>query len=300
MSRLKALVVDDASFVRDLVKRTVRSDFPQIELHEAADGRKAQGMLAREAFDLVLCDWEMPEISGLELLQWVRQQKEGSNLPFVMVTSRGDRENLVEAIREGVSDYLSKPFSPEALAKKIRKVLGNRLGGDSGGGEKSKDAFRQSADLLTGGAGAQEKKLSGTAEIPREKPKREAPTRGPEDKASGSGEPTMASIRFSGSTLQSVVRAITLNEIRVTARRTETFPGILEQAVVDIDLRNDKDKVARLNGYVHMMQAMEQRQDSDFVQLTVRFVDDDPAKMEDLTHFIARFHGRGAPAENGR
>lgn len=287
MSQLRALVVDDASFVRDLVKRTVRSDFPQIELHEAADGRKAQGLLQRGQFDLVLCDWEMPEISGLELLRWVRQQDGGSDLPFVMVTSRGDRENVVEAIREGVSDYLGKPFSPEALGKKIRKVLGSKLGDDPGGETKSKDAFRQSADLLTGG-GAQEKKPSAASEPPA-RPKREAPAEGSGAREGGSGTPTMASIRFSGSALQAVVRAITLNEIRVTARRTETFPAILEQAVVDIDLGNDK--VARLNGYVHMMQAMEQRQDTDFVQLSVRFVDDDPQKMEDLSHFIARFHG---------
>lgn len=150
MSKLKALVVDDASFVRDLVRRTMRSQFPSIELHEAADGRKAQTLMGRERFDLILCDWEMPEISGLELLQWVRGHSHYSDTPFVMVTSRGDKEHVVEAIREGVSDYLGKPFSPESLGKKVRKVLGSRLGDEDQAPASSSDAFRQSADLLTG------------------------------------------------------------------------------------------------------------------------------------------------------
>lgn len=289
MSRLKALVVDDASFVRDLVKRTVRSQFPQIDLEEAADGRKAQSMMARQYYDLILCDWEMPEMSGLELLRWTRQHDAYRNQPFVMVTSRGDKEHVVEAIREGVSDYLGKPFSPESLGKKIRKVLGSKLSEDKGS-SRSNDAFRQSADLLTG-AGRQEKKPA--ASPPQGDTGSPAADAAAADKSarpgSGTKEPTMASIRFSESSLRAVVRAITLNEIRVSAQRSETFPAILEQAVVDIDLGNEK--MARLNGYVYMMQALEKRQDADFVQLTVRFVDEDPQKLEDLSHFIARFHG---------
>ena len=287
MSQLKALVVDDASFVRDLVKRTVRAQFPEINLEEAADGRKAQTLMTRQTYDLILCDWEMPEMSGLELLRWARQQEAYKSQPFVMVTSRGDKEHVVEAIREGVSDYLGKPFSPDSLGKKIRKVLGNKLAGQAEGGEsKGGDAFRHSADLLTGAGRGADKKT------PEPKARAEPAPAGAGKVAkpdAGARDPTMASIRFSDSSIQVVVHAITLNEIRGSAPRTEIFPSILEQAVVDIDLGNGK--MARLNGYVYLLQASEKRQDTDSVQLTVRFVDDDPQKLEDLSHFIARFHG---------
>ena len=281
MSKIKALVVDDASFVRDLVRRTMRSQFPSIELHEAPDGRKAQALMGRERFDLILCDWEMPEVSGLELLQWARGHSHYSDTPFVMVTSRGDKEHVVEAIREGVSDYLGKPFSPDSLSKKVRKVLGSRLGDGGQAPEASSDAFRQSADLLTGGVQPQS----------RSAPSKPQTGRAPDsarDRKTRAKEPTMVDLRFSQSMLTGVLRAVTLNEVRVNARRGDSLPGILEQAVVDMDLGG---RVARLNGYVYQMQALEKRPDTEFVQVIVRFVDDDPQKMEDLSHFIARFQG---------
>jgi CheY-like chemotaxis protein len=67
----------------------------------------------------------------------------------------------------------------------------------------------------------------------------------------------------------------------------QQFPGILDQAVVDIEI--SETEVARLNGYVHQLQAVDKRQDTDFVSATIRFVDEDPKKMEDLSRFIARF-----------
>ncbi len=283
MAKLKALVVDDASFVRDLVKRTVRNQFPEIDMDEAADGRRAQSLMSRQYYDLVLCDWEMPEMSGLELLRWVRQHDAYRSQPFIMVTSRGDKEHVVEAIREGVSDYLGKPFSAEALGKKIRKVMGNKLQSSEPAAAPGKDAFRQSADLLTGGG---QKESKPAAEKPKEAPKPQAPEQAAPSGGSSS-QATVAQLRFSESTLNCVIKGITLTEVRVTARRDETFPGILEQAVVDIDMGGEK--VARLNGYVHLMQAAEKRMDTEFVNLVVRFVDDDPQKMEDLSHFIARF-----------
>ena len=108
MAMLKALVVDDASFVRDLVKRTVRQRFPVIETTDAQNGRRAQSLMSRTAFDLILCDWEMPEMSGLELLQWMRQQPQYENVPFIMITSRGDKGTVTAiyartAIVEGLS-----------------------------------------------------------------------------------------------------------------------------------------------------------------------------------------------------
>lgn len=124
MSKVSVLVVDDAPFIRDLVKKALRSQFPGIRTEDAVNGRKAQQMLARERFDLILCDWEMPEMSGLELLTWCRTQDALKAVPFIMVTSRGDKENVVQAIQAGVSDFIGKPFSNEQLTSKVRKALG--------------------------------------------------------------------------------------------------------------------------------------------------------------------------------
>ncbi len=123
MSKVSVLVVDDASFIRDLVKKCLRNYFPGMRIEDAINGRKAQAMLAKEAFDLVLCDWEMPEMSGLELLTWCREQDNLRAMPFVMVTSRGDKENVVQAIQAGVSGYVSKPFTNEQLITKVKQAL---------------------------------------------------------------------------------------------------------------------------------------------------------------------------------
>ena len=127
MSKVSVLVVDDASFIRDLVKKCLRNYFPGIRIEDAVNGKKAQALLAREAFDLVLCDWEMPEMSGLELLTWCREQDNLKTMPFVMVTSRGDKENVVQAIQAGVSGYVSKPFTNEQLLTKVKQAL-NKVG----------------------------------------------------------------------------------------------------------------------------------------------------------------------------
>ncbi|MDX1552030.1 MAG: response regulator [Marinobacter sp.] len=283
MATLKALVVDDASFVRDLVKRTVRQRFPVIETTDAQNGRRAQSLMSRTVFDLILCDWEMPEMSGLELLQWMRQQPQYEKVPFIMITSRGDKDHVVEAVKGGVSEYLGKPFSPEGLSNKIIKVMGRRLkdamdrSGKSMGGPA--DAFKESATLLT-----QKREPSSPAPARPEKPST-APG------ASARPAMSVASVRFADSTLRSVVKDITLTEVRVIAKRDQEFPGILDQAVVDIEVA--EGQVARLNGYVHQLQAVEKRQDTDFVSVTVRFVDEDPQKLEDLSRFIARFRSGG-------
>jgi|SRR5690554_1463800 len=292
MATLKALVVDDASFVRDLVKRTVRQRFPVIETTDAPNGRRAQSLMSRTTFDLILCDWEMPEMSGLELLQWMRQQPQYKKTPFIMITSRGDKSHVIEAVKEGVSEYLGKPFSPEGLSKKIIKVMGSALkhamdqGGKSMAGPA--DAFLESAMLLT--RKREPVPDAETAAVPVAPPAAAEPPvadPGVTKPVVGKSSLSLASVRFADSTLKSVVKDINLTEVLVIARRDQVFPGILDQAVVDIE--TGEDQMARLNGYVHQLQAVDKRQDTDFVGVTIRFVDEDPKKMEDLSRFIARF-----------
>lgn len=288
MAMLKALVVDDASFVRDLVKRTVRQRFPVIETTDAQNGRRAQSLMTRTAFDLVLCDWEMPEMSGLELLQWMRQQPQYEKVPFIMITSRGDKDHVIEAVKGGVSEYLGKPFSPDGLSRKIIKVMGRTLKDAMAHSGKSMaspaDAFKESATLLT------RKPESVTPAAPGNTEPSSPLTAGnavPARQASARAAMSLASVRFSESTLKSVVKDINLTEVRVIAKRDQVFPGILDQAVVDIE--TGEGQMARLNGYVHQLQAVDKRQDTDFVSVTIRFVDEDPKKLEDLSRFVARF-----------
>lgn len=290
MATLKALVVDDASFVRDLVKRTLRQRFPVIETTDAQNGRRAQSLMSRTTFDLILCDWEMPEMSGLELLQWMRQQPQYEKVPFIMITSRGDKDHVVEAVREGVSEYLGKPFSPDGLSKKIIKVMGRKLKDVMDRSGKSMegpaDAFKESAALLT-----QKRESAPKPAAPDVRPaaspllKKEGGVG--EKPLASRGAMSVASVRFADHTLKSVVKDINLTEVRVIARRDQQFPGILDQAVVDIEIA--EDQMARLNGYVQQLQAVDKRQDTDFVSVTIRFVDEDPKKMEELSRFIARF-----------
>ncbi|NLC99834.1 MAG: response regulator, partial [Gammaproteobacteria bacterium] len=123
MSKVSVLVVDDALFIRDLLKKSLRAYFPGIQIEEAVNGLKAKQILSNQSFDLILCDWEMPEMSGLELLEWFRQQPQFKTVPFIMVTSRGDKENVVQAIQAGVTDYVGKPFTQEQLTSKVTKAL---------------------------------------------------------------------------------------------------------------------------------------------------------------------------------
>lgn len=123
MTKLRILIVDDAKFIRDLVQKTLRNEYPEMEITEAVDGRKAQAILQRNSFDMILCDWEMPEMSGIELLQWVRNHDELKEQPFILITSLDQKENVVEALKAGVNDYVTKPFTPEQLINKVMKQL---------------------------------------------------------------------------------------------------------------------------------------------------------------------------------
>jgi len=107
MSKVSVLVVDDATFIRDLVKKGLRDHFPGVQIEEAINGRKAQQMLSRQVVDLILCDWEMPEMSGLELLTWCREQDNLKTTPFIMVTGdpgRGLRLHRQAVLQRAVGD----------------------------------------------------------------------------------------------------------------------------------------------------------------------------------------------------
>ncbi|ROM64860.1 two-component system response regulator [Pseudomonas brassicacearum] len=308
MSKVSVLVVDDASFIRDLVKKCLRNYFPGIRIEDAVNGKKAQSMLAREAFDLVLCDWEMPEMSGLELLTWCRQQDNLKGMPFVMVTSRGDKENVVQAIQAGVSGYVSKPFTNEQLLGKVKQAL-HKVGKldtlMNSAPTKMNSAFgNDSLSALTGGKAAPVAAVASApavnpfakpAVVAAAAPVAAAPARGllnsPPVKAPAASAPTanrgQGQLRLSSGTQQCVIKALSLKEALLVVKRTDTLPQVLESAVLDME-QGDNAETARLNGYLHAIVAHEQTPDSEWLQLTFRFVDKDPQKLDYISRLIAR------------
>lgn len=306
MSKVSVLVVDDASFIRDLVKKCLRNYFPGIRIEDAVNGKKAQAVLAREAFDLVLCDWEMPEMSGLELLTWCRQQDNLKGMPFVMVTSRGDKENVVQAIQAGVSGYVSKPFTNEQLLTKVKQAL-NKVGKldtlMNSAPTKMNSAFgNDSLSALTGGKAAPvaaaapaanpfAKPAAAPAPAAAAAPAARGLLNSPPVKAPAASAPTanrgQGQLRLSSGTQQCVIKALSLKEALLLVKRTDILPQVLESSVLDME-QGDNAETARLNGYLHAIVAHEQTPDSEWLQLTFRFVDKDPQKLDYISRLIAR------------
>ena len=122
MSRLKVLVVDDMSSMRMMIKAILR-EIGVVAISEAGDGEKAIERLGHGAFDMVICDWDMPKATGLDVLRQVRGEATTASLPFIMLTANAGRAYVTDAIEAGVSDYLAKPFKPDDLIHKIQRVL---------------------------------------------------------------------------------------------------------------------------------------------------------------------------------
>ena len=119
---MKVLVVDDFSTMRRIVKNPLRQiGFTNIE--EAEDGQKAYDRLIVEKFDFVVSDWNMPNMTGIDLLRKVRATPQIKDIPFLMVTAEAKQENIVEAIKAGVSNYIVKPFTVATLDEKVKKIF---------------------------------------------------------------------------------------------------------------------------------------------------------------------------------
>ncbi|PPC76219.1 two-component system response regulator [Pokkaliibacter plantistimulans] len=286
MADVRLLVVDDASFIRDLVKRVIKSKLPAIEVEEAVNGKRALSLLGKVDFDIVLCDWEMPEMSGLEVLQWMRGQDRCKQVPFIMITSRIDKEYVIQAVQSGVTDYIGKPFSNEQLLNKVAKVLakkhdlralarrddqplqaaqGNPLQAQAIQPAKIQGVAADSVNVLTGGKSAGSGRKVAASNVPK----------------------GLAQLRLpDNATVRCVIKDISLQEATLVVKTEERVPKVLESAVVDIEQEGGK-QVARVNGFVFSVQASERSASSEFISVKVVFVDNDPEKFEALSHFVA-------------
>ena len=122
---MKVLVVDDMSTMRRIIKNVLRQ-IGYTSVEEAADGKEALEKLKGGGFGLVVSDWNMPVMSGIELLKAIRADAELKTLPVLMVTAEAQKENIIEAVQAGVSNYVVKPFTAEALLEKLTKVFAKK------------------------------------------------------------------------------------------------------------------------------------------------------------------------------
>lgn len=120
---MKILVVDDFATMRRIVKNIlVQLGYKNIV--EADDGTTAVEILKQEKVDMIISDWNMPKMTGLELLKHVRADADLANIPFLMVTAEAQQDNIILAVKAKVSQYIVKPFTAETLGEKINKILG--------------------------------------------------------------------------------------------------------------------------------------------------------------------------------
>lgn len=119
---MKFLVVDDSPTMRRIVINALATiGFSKVI--EAGDGEEALAKLRNEHVDFVVTDWNMPVMNGLELLNEIRADANLKNLPVLMVTTRGNKEDIVEALKARVNNYIVKPFQPSILKEKINGIL---------------------------------------------------------------------------------------------------------------------------------------------------------------------------------
>ena len=116
------LVVDDSKVMRDMIVACLRAD-SELEFTQAASGLEAIEQLSLKHFDLLVLDLNMPDISGIEVTEFVRSQPASKKLPIVIVTTRGDEGSRARALEAGASRYMTKPFTPEEILSEVRSLL---------------------------------------------------------------------------------------------------------------------------------------------------------------------------------
>lgn len=122
---IRILVVDDFETMRRIIKGSLKKiGFSNIV--EAEDGLGALKVLENEDIGLIMCDWNMPNMTGIEVLRKIRSDEKLKDIPFIMVTAEVQKENVIEAVKAGTNHYIVKPFTPEVLAVKIKEVFKKR------------------------------------------------------------------------------------------------------------------------------------------------------------------------------
>lgn len=118
----KFLVVDDSLTMRRIVVNALKSQGFD-EVIEAGDGKDAVAKILSEGANFVITDWNMPEMNGLEFVRWLRGNEQFENIPILMITTRGNKDDVIEAMKARVNNYIVKPFTPQGLKEKIDQIM---------------------------------------------------------------------------------------------------------------------------------------------------------------------------------
>ena len=121
---MNCLIVDDSRIMRNIIKNSIINEgLKGFEFLEASDGREALAIIQSNSVDVLLLDWNMPNLNGLELVKKLRKDPRYAALPIIMITSEAAKYNVIEAVKEGVTDYLLKPVSDRTLSEKLKTIL---------------------------------------------------------------------------------------------------------------------------------------------------------------------------------
>lgn len=275
--KVRVLLCDDASFIRDLIKRALRKMLPNCEIIEAPDGRRAQALLNRQSVDLILSDWEMPDVSGEELLRWVRGQEKFAETPFIMITSLGDKHHIMKAIEAGVSDYLGKPFTGEELTQKVHKALkkvGKLPSGTAALSSSGSNGAFSSAELLN----------TGRSESMVPTPSA--------DTLTSARNPGSARVKATGlldgagQQFKCMVKNISLEEAVAVIKRDGGYPELLSDLELTLADTQSGQRIGPIHTYVHGVSAVEKSPDPDFFNLQLRLQNNTEETLLGLTDFI--------------
>ena len=278
MASLKIAVIDDASMIRDLIKKFVRQNFPDAKIFDAANGQTGMALLKRQPIDLILCDWEMPEMSGEELLRWVRIQENMLETPFIMVTSRGDKEFVMKAIESKVSDYLVKPFNNKQFLEKIHRAFKRH------GIQVPQSALLNKPPTGRGGDSLAVLTAHSSTEQTTNKPKPQSAPRKPMPKG-------VAVVRTANGEIKCALKQLDLKSMLGVFKCNAFVPALLEQVSLDLEFtQGDEQKVVRMNGFVQMLRGNEERPDSELAMIKVYFMDEDPQKRALISEYVGQFN----------
>lgn len=121
---MRLLVVDDSSTMRRIIRNTLER-LGHTDVIEAEHGVEAwEKLSADESVKVVITDWNMPEMNGLDLVKKIRAEQKYADMPIIMVTTEGGKAEVITALKAGVNNYIVKPFTPQVLKEKLEDVLG--------------------------------------------------------------------------------------------------------------------------------------------------------------------------------
>ena len=125
MASMKILIVDDSPTMRRILKNSLKH-LGYEDVGEAENGREALSMLHVDQYNFIVTDWNMPEMDGLIFVKTIKEESEFAAIPILMVTTSSQQEDVIEAMRAGVNNYVIKPFTPQVLKQKIDTILAQK------------------------------------------------------------------------------------------------------------------------------------------------------------------------------